>query len=105
MELTPDIKSYEWGQIGLQSEVARLAVANAPELKAVCETQPNAEWWIGDHVSGPAKVKATGESLSEVIARNPALVGGDENAKLPFLLKVLSIQKALSIQVHPSKVS
>lgn len=111
MELTPAIKSYEWGRFGLDSEVGRLAVANEPECRSVCAAQPNAEWWIGDHVSGPATVKSSGEPLSALIARDPTLIGATDdpeaasNKSLPFLLKVLSIHKALSIQVHPSKVA
>lgn len=106
MELIPDIKSYDWGKLGHESEVAALAHANG---LAVDAAQPYAEWWIGDHVSGPSRVRRTGESLAAVIEREPALIGVDAGAtdgtnKLPFLLKVLSIRKALSIQVHPSKV-
>lgn len=102
MELIPDIKLYEWGKLGNDSEVANLAKLNSTS-KPIDSCQPYAEWWMGDHVSGPSTVKASGETLSSVFARNPTLIGGSE--RLPFLLKVLSIGKALSIQVHPSKVT
>lgn len=101
MELIPNIKSYEWGKVGNDSEVANLAKLNSPETR-IDPFQPYAEWWMGDHVSGPSVVKSTGELLSTVIARDPTLIGGGK--RLPFLLKVLSIRKALSIQVHPNKV-
>lgn len=107
MELIPDIKSYDWGKLGDDSEVAALALANGADASDVDATLPYAEWWIGDHVSGPSRVRRTGESLAAVIGRDPTLIGaaaGAPDAKLPFLLKVLSIRKALSIQVHPSKV-
>lgn len=58
---------------------------------------------MGDHVSGSSRLKLTEEHLSTVIEKNKSLIGDMD--KLPFLLKVLSIGKALSIQVHPSKVS
>lgn len=32
MELIPDIKSYDWGKIGNESEVAKLAVANSTKF-------------------------------------------------------------------------
>lgn len=101
MELIPNIKSYEWGKVGNDSEVANLAKLNSSETP-IDATRPYAEWWMGDHISGPSLVAATGETLATAIARDPTLIGGAE--RLPFLLKVLSIGKALSIQVHPSKV-
>lgn len=58
---------------------------------------------MGDHVSGPSLVKATGEPLSNVIASDTSSIGGTKT--LPFLFKVLSIAKPLSIQVHPNKVN
>ncbi len=61
-----------------------------------------AELWMGDHVSGPSIISATGQSLDQLLSKENGLIGG--MGKLPFLLKVLSIGKALSIQVHPSKV-
>lgn len=48
--------------------------------------------------------------LSDYLADHPELIGGavakkfdTTNGNLPFLFKVLSIQKALSIQSHPDK--
>lgn len=102
MELIPNIKSYEWGKVGVESEVANLAKLNSSH-SSIEPSKPYAEWWMGDHVSGPSVVKATGESFAAVVARDPTLIGGGD--RLPFLLKVLSIGKALSIQVHPSKVN
>lgn len=58
---------------------------------------------MGDHVSGPSTLKTTGVSLTDFINTNKGAIGGMES--LPFLFKVLSIQKPLSIQVHPNKVS
>merc|ERR1719330_954776 len=64
---------------------------------------------MGDHPSGPSSVQSPhpggGHSLIRALTRTPSLLGvklaGD--AKLPFLLKVLSINKALSIQSHPDR--
>lgn len=57
---------------------------------------------MGDHVSGPSLVTATGEPLPKIIASDTSSIGGAR--ALPFLFKVLSIAKPLSIQVHPNKV-
>ncbi|XP_075148439.1 mannose phosphate isomerase [Haematobia irritans] len=91
MELVGNIKNYEWGKLGQTSEVAKLAKANNGKF-SVNEEAPYAELWMGTHCSGPSLLKSTGTELGQVY---------DE--PLPFLLKVLSIRKALSLQVHPNK--
>lgn len=58
---------------------------------------------MGDHVSGPSLIKATGEPISKIISDDTSSIGGATT--LPFLFKVLSIAKPLSIQVHPNKVN
>lgn len=101
MEIVGDIKNYDWGKLGSASEVSKLAALNDKNF-VVDEANTYSELWMGDHVSGPSKVKSTGESLAEFIQKDRAgNIGGQE--KLPFLFKVLSIRKALSIQVHPNK--
>lgn len=66
--------------------------------------------WMGTHVKSPSGVVGSTLSLPDVLAANPQLIGGDVSTKyptsqgnLPFLFKVLSINKALSIQTHPDK--
>ena len=62
---------------------------------------------MGTHPTLPSKELHTQRSLLDLIDDNEALVSRDISQKfdkkLPFLLKVLSIQKALSIQAHPNK--
>lgn len=62
---------------------------------------------MGTHPSNPSKDVATGQTLLEMVSENQALmtpeIGERYDKKLPFLFKVLSIQKALSIQAHPDK--
>lgn len=101
MEILGDVKNYDWGKLGQESEVVKLAQLNDDSF-VVDDEKPYSELWMGDHVSGPSKLKATGESLFDFIQKDTkANIGGQP--KLPFLLKVLSIRKALSIQVHPNK--
>lgn len=102
MELLGNVKTYEWGKLGGSSKVAQLALLNDPSFK-LDESVPYSELWMGDHVSGSSLVKETGESLLAFTKSNAATIGGMSN--LPFLLKILSIKKALSLQVHPNKVS
>jgi hypothetical protein len=65
---------------------------------------------MGAHPAAPSGVERSGArtTLEAVIAADPAGELGPECAKrfggrLPFLLKVLAAEKALSLQVHPSK--
>jgi mannose-6-phosphate isomerase len=69
---------------------------------------PIAELWFGDHPGDPARVPSLGTTLDAVIAADPAgLLGAavvDEyGPHLPFLLKILAADRALSIQVHPTR--
>jgi mannose-6-phosphate isomerase len=72
---------------------------------------PQAELWMGAHPSAPSRL-TRGEgpetTLDAVIAADPDGELGTETAqrfggRLPFLLKVLAAQKALSIQLHPDR--
>jgi mannose-6-phosphate isomerase len=62
---------------------------------------------MGTHPSNPSYDVQTGRSLHELVASNQQLLSTDIDeaygSKLPFLFKVLSINKALSIQAHPDK--
>lgn len=62
---------------------------------------------MGTHPSLPSKDLETQRSLLELVQENKALMSTEISEKyedkLPFLFKVLSIRKALSIQAHPNK--
>ena len=62
---------------------------------------------MGTHPSLPSKDVHTQRTLLDLVQDNKALMSTEISEhyedKLPFLLKVLSIQKALSIQAHPDK--
>ncbi|KAF8467254.1 mannose-6-phosphate isomerase [Kalaharituber pfeilii] len=96
--------SYDWGKLGSDSAAARFAAATKFEIE---EEQPYSELWMGTHPSNPSKEFSTGRPLHFLIETNHALVGSSVASKygnnLPFLFKVLSIRKALSIQAHPDK--
>ena len=67
---------------------------------------------MGTHVSSPSRL-LSGENLADHLANHKELLGdriltrfsdaGAREGNLPFLLKVLAIEKALSIQTHPDK--
>jgi len=63
---------------------------------------------MGTHPSTPSIVKEVNKPLADILAANPSLIGAKVAQKfgegqLPFLFKILSIHKALSIQAHPDK--
>ena len=62
---------------------------------------------MGTHPSLPSKDVETQRSLLDLVQDNQALLSSGVSErfgnKLPFLFKVLSIRKALSIQAHPNK--
>lgn len=62
---------------------------------------------MGTHPSNPSKDLRTGRTLLDLVQDNQALLSQSITArygnKLPFLFKILSIAKALSIQAHPNK--
>ena len=62
---------------------------------------------MGTHPSLPSKDVETQRTLLDMVQDNQALMSQEISQrygqKLPFLFKVLSIRKALSIQAHPNK--
>jgi mannose-6-phosphate isomerase len=99
--LEPVIQPYAWGS---HTAIAELQGRPAPTAA------PEAELWMGAHPSAPSGVRRPGggTTLDAVIAADPprelgAACAARFGGRLPFLLKVLAADKALSIQVHPSR--
>ncbi|QGF23055.1 mannose-6-phosphate isomerase, class I [Raineyella fluvialis] len=87
-------KNYAWG-----------TTDRIPDLLGQSPTaEPFAEYWLGAHPSGPATVDGVG--LDAAIAADPSVLGERSRAafgdRLPFLMKLLSAARALSLQVHPT---
>ncbi|KAH6656102.1 mannose-6-phosphate isomerase [Truncatella angustata] len=101
------VNSYEWGKIGSDSAAAKYAAATPSDGFSIQSDKPYAELWMGTHPSNPSKDLETGRTLIDMIDVNSGLISpsvkAKYGAKLPFLFKVLSINKALSIQAHPNK--
>jgi len=107
VELKCAVQCYAWGKIGLNSTVAQLA-QHSPSFQLE-EGKPYSEFWMGTHPNGPSKVLVEEKELllSEWVDANVHVLGSTVkdpfDGKLPFLFKVLSVNKALSIQAHPNK--
>jgi len=90
--LKPVVKDYAWGIRGMDSRVGRYALTSG-SIDTIDPDCPYAELWIGTHPSGPSTLQ------NEEQTPLKDAVGGE----LPFLFKILSAGKALSIQAHPDK--
>ncbi|SCU89030.1 LADA_0E13322g1_1 [Lachancea dasiensis] len=102
-------QQYDWGKIGSSSAVAQFASHSDPKV-VIEEGKPYAELWMGTHHKVPSLNHDSKKSLRDLIAEEPVEMLGDGNVEkfgskqeLPFLFKVLSIEKVLSIQAHPDK--
>jgi len=93
-------RHYEWG-----------GNAFIPQLMHVDNAigKPFAEYWMGAHPSAPAMVETAQGlmALDQMIQENKVAFLGAKTAAqfgaLPYLFKILDVEKMLSIQVHPSK--
>lgn len=87
--ITNTPRPFEWGSKTAIAELLGRVPSGAPE----------AELWLGDHDGSPARVHGGGD-LSRWLDEHRDALGARE--RLPFLLKVLAAESALSLQAHPS---
>lgn len=107
--LDAGFQQYDWGKVGSSSAVAQFAHHSDPSVK-IDESKPYAELWMGTHSKCPSLNHDSKESLRDIIQSNPEKYLGKDiinkfqsKNEIPFLFKVLSIEKVLSIQAHPDK--
>jgi mannose-6-phosphate isomerase len=91
------VRHYEWGSPTV-----------IPEMIGVePDGVPAAELWFGAHPHDPSPVAGGDATLDAVIAADPKrllgpMVAARFDDRLPYLMKVLAADRALSIQVHPT---
>jgi len=93
------IREYAWGS---ETFISNLLGIPSPA------PAPQAELWLGSNPQAPSLVREGKRviSLRELILEDPVEMLGEQAAErfsdtLPFLLKVLSAARPLSIQAHP----
>ncbi|GAA2026485.1 mannose-6-phosphate isomerase, class I [Catenulispora yoronensis] len=96
--LTNTTQHYAWGSPRAISDL----------LGREPSGQPEAELWMGAHPSAPSGIDGGEATLLDFVSADPVGMLGPQIAarfqnRLPFLLKVLSAAKALSIQTHPTR--
>ncbi|KAL3985383.1 Phosphomannose isomerase type I family protein [Acanthocheilonema viteae] len=93
------VQTYAWGKKGMASEVARIYATG--NLDATIDSRTSyAELWMGTHPDGPCQIQRSQKKLSQHIAE---CEDSSTERHLPFIMKLMSIQHNLSIQVHPTK--
>ena len=93
IKLIPCFKDYLWGGTRLRDEFG---------MK--CETAKIAEAWeLSCHPDGACYTES-GETLAELIASDPELLGthGRSFERFPLLIKLIDARDRLSVQVHPN---
>ena len=101
LRLQNSVMEYAWGSKSFIPELLRLpSPAHSPA----------AELWMGDHPRAPSRAEIAGRlvPLDRLIQENPEGILGPRatrrfGPRLPFLLKVLSVEQPLSIQAHPDR--
>ena len=93
-KITGTVKDYDWGNKDF-----------IPSLIGGYDGKPQAELWFGTHRLGESRTE-DGEPLSAVIRSDRSCLGADYDeygGELPMLLKILAIEKPLSLQCHPTR--
>ncbi|XXH01026.1 hypothetical protein Hte_007377 [Hypoxylon texense] len=107
-QLSGTCNSYPWGKKGKQSLAAQLC-AKTPGIDfQIDDDEFYSEMWFGDYPDFPARKLDSGELLADVLQRNKEQLLGKKvierfDSQLPYLPKILSIAKALPLQLHPNK--
>ena len=94
VKITAQMKSYPWGGFEYIQDLVQ-----QPKKEGVAI----GELWMGVHPNGPSRVPSSDNLLlSEFLTENKSFLG--KHDVFPFLLKVMAIEKPLSIQCHPNSV-
>ncbi|KAL8914978.1 MAG: hypothetical protein Q9172_006983 [Xanthocarpia lactea] len=107
-QLQCSCNNYPWGKKGKESLAATLCAKTPNTGFEINETKNYAEMWMGDYPVMPAKDLKSGEELHKIVDDNKEQLLGKAciekfGGVLPFLPKILSIAKALPLQIHPNK--
>lgn len=93
-----NVQKYEWGTSDFIANL--LGITKDDEI-------PWAELWMSAHEKAPSFLPEIQLSLNRAITNNPneflgKSIAEEYDNKLPYLFKILSAEKPLSIQAHPN---
>ncbi|KIW06243.1 mannose-6-phosphate isomerase, class I [Verruconis gallopava] len=108
LQLKCSCNNYPWGKQGWDSIAATLCSQTPGTDFKVDVNKTYSEMWMGTYPNLPSYVLESGESLQDVINAYPDQLLGNAvfqkfGLNLPFLPKILSIAKALPLQLHPNR--
>ncbi|CCW70640.1 unnamed protein product [Phytomonas sp. Hart1] len=105
--LDAGFQNYDWGKPASESFVAKMKGLSSDD-----SGKNYAELWVGTHSSCPSRLSEGSKPLLASFFEedknrkryfSPAHEASKFRRTVPFLLKILSIKKTLSIQAHPNK--
>ncbi|KAF1810063.1 phosphomannose isomerase type I [Eremomyces bilateralis CBS 781.70] len=108
IQLKCSCNTYSWGKKGHESLAARLCAKVPGTDFKIDDSKEYAEMWMGTYPTTPSYVLSSGENLQDLLNANKEKLIGKTvlekyGADLPFLSKILSVAKALPLQLHPNK--
>ena len=83
------IKNYPWGSRQVLAQHRGVTRSDEPE----------AELWFGDNPHGPSPLSGELKFLNQLTSQGDL---GISQGQLPFLAKILAVERSLSLQVHPA---
>ncbi|KAL8716074.1 MAG: hypothetical protein Q9225_006244 [Loekoesia sp. 1 TL-2023] len=95
-------QNYPWGKKGKESLSARLCAKTPNTGFQIEDDKEYAEMWMGDYPVLPAKDLKTGEELHKIVDEHKEQLLGNSCIE-KFGGVILSIAKALPLQIHPDK--
>ncbi|KAJ2998139.1 hypothetical protein NUW58_g426 [Xylaria curta] len=107
-QLAGTCNEYPWGKKGPDSLAARLCEKTPGGAFAIDPERNYSEMWFGDYPDFPGRKLETGELLADVPQRDKKQLLGKKviaqfDSQLSYLPKILSIAKALPLQIHLNK--
>jgi mannose-6-phosphate isomerase len=107
-QLSGTCNDYPWGKKGSDSLAARLCAKTPGTGFKIEADKYYSEMWFGDYPDYPGRKLDSGEPLADVLQRDKERLLGKKvitqfGGQLPYLPKILSIAKALPLQIHPNK--
>ncbi|KAI1296989.1 RmlC-like cupin domain-containing protein [Xylaria venustula] len=107
-QLTGTCNEYPWGKKGTDSLAAKLCEKTPGTSFKIDPQKTYSEMWFGDYPDFPGRKLDSGELLADVLKRDKDRLLGQKvitqfDGQLPYLPKILSIAKALPLQIHPNK--
>ncbi|MGD1821813.1 MAG: mannose-6-phosphate isomerase, class I [Pleomorphochaeta sp.] len=96
IKIEPKVMEYAWGNKDFIPTLINKEI----------DGNPKAELWMGTHSGAPSLIEGSDKTLEDYLKEHVCFFSSEHvqkfNDNLPFLFKILAIEKPLSIQCHPN---